>query len=133
MPTPVAQPFRRPPRWSWRVRAGLVALPVGAALFLLARRFPGAVESLYATGVYPLVASVLARASSLVPFSIAEPVAVILTIVLIASPIAALRRRPVPQEEAVLRHAEAVDPGRGRATVRCSTCTASRRPTARRS
>lgn len=63
------RPHRRRVRF---VLAGLAAGLVGLVLFQGALSAPERVESLYTTGIYPLVISAFAFASGLVPFSLAE-------------------------------------------------------------
>ncbi|MDE2971915.1 MAG: DUF3810 domain-containing protein [Acidobacteriota bacterium] len=66
--------MRRPsPRWQRiLVLAGLGAGALGIALFQGALSTPARVESLYTTGIYPLVVRVFSFLSGLVPFSLAE-------------------------------------------------------------
>ena len=66
--------MRRPsPRWQRiLVLAGLGAGALGIALFQGALSTPERVESLYTTGIYPLVVRVFSFLSGLVPFSLAE-------------------------------------------------------------
>ena len=54
------------------VLAGLVAGALGVALFQGALTMPERVESLYTTGIYPLVVRGFSFLSGLVPFSLAE-------------------------------------------------------------
>ena len=66
--------MRRPsPRWQRiLVLAGLGAGALGIALFQGALSTPERVESLYTTGIYPLVVRIFSFLSGLVPFSLAE-------------------------------------------------------------
>ena len=66
--------MRRPsPRWQRiLVLAGLGAGALGIALFQGGLSTPERVESLYTTGIYPLVVRVFSFLSGLVPFSLAE-------------------------------------------------------------
>lgn len=59
-----------------------------AVTLLAAMALPGHVEAGYARGAYPWIAGVLARASGLAPFAVAEPAAVALAI---AAPIVLVR------------------------------------------
>lgn len=56
----------------WFVLAGLAAGLLGVLLFQSAVTAPERVESLYTTGIYPLVISAFSFVSGLVPFSLAE-------------------------------------------------------------
>ncbi len=66
--------MRRPsPRWQRiLVLAGLGAGALGIALFQGGLSTPERVESLYTTGIYPLVVRIFSFLSGLVPFSLAE-------------------------------------------------------------
>ncbi len=63
---------RSPHRQRILVLAGLVAGALGVALFQGALTMPERVESLYTTGIYPLVVRGFSFLSGLVPFSLAE-------------------------------------------------------------
>lgn len=73
----------------------LVGLGVGllAGLwFAAALRAPAAVESLYSRGAYPLIAGGLARLSAPIPFSIGEPLAVLLLFWVLGGAVVGWRR-----------------------------------------
>ncbi len=73
---------------------GLVALPAGIVLLLLARALPAVTERVYASGVYPYIARALSTVSGPIPFSIAEMAYAAVAAMLVAAPaVAAVRAR----------------------------------------
>lgn len=66
-------------RW-WM--AGL--LPLAGLFVTLGKQFPGAVERVYSTGLYPVLAGTLGRLTSLLPFSLVELFLVSLLVLLLS-------------------------------------------------
>lgn len=108
--------MRRPsPRWPRiLVLAGLGAGAIGIALFQGGLSMPERVESLYTTGIYPLVVRVFSFLSGLVPFSLAEPIiaaAVLFVIGRVTWRLTGRFRQPAPSGEPPTGETPARPPG----------------------
>lgn len=65
-----------------RFWVGLLVIPA-AVLTALARNSPEAVERIYSTGIYPVMSGIFARATGLLPFSLAQWVVTLIPLLLI--------------------------------------------------